>query len=471
MKLSLTHYFFLFVASLFLGITCVELFSDGMFIDGLLYANISRNLAEGSGSFWKPHLTYTLYNEFYEHPPLAFGLQSIFFKIFGDNIYVERFYSLFTYVIVGYLIVLIWGKLTKERKTGWIPLFLWVITGDIAWAAANNLLENTMSIFICLSLLFYLTALEKGRILWVVLAGISLFMALLTKGVFCLYLWTLPFFVWLFTRKRTFRQMIADSLMMIAFTVLPVVLLYMLIPDAKNNMLQYFTHQVIGSIQNVQTVDSRFAIMGWFFQSIIFPVIVALIVIIFAFKMKLNKSLFRKNIRESLVFFAIVLSGVVPIMISMKQRSFYIITVYPLFAVGLGYYLYPVIKAIANNLKVRPIGHKIFKGITWGLAILSVVLSVNQINRIGRDKNMITDCKTIIEIVGKNTTIGICPELYSVWYLHGYMSRYGNVSLDANLNHNHLYFLTSEDCKSRSLAGYDLIPIKTKIYRLYKRKQ
>lgn len=133
MKLKLHHYFYLFVGFLFLGIVSIDLFSDGMFVDGLLYADISRNMAEGLGSFWKPHFTEVIYPEFYEHPPLALGLQSIFFYVFGDSIYVERIYSLSTYIIVGYLIALIWKKLTGEKKTGWIPIFLWIITGGIAW--------------------------------------------------------------------------------------------------------------------------------------------------------------------------------------------------------------------------------------------------------------------------------------------------------------------------------------------------
>lgn len=136
MKLEKHHYFFLFVGFLFLGIVSINLFSDGMFLDGLLYADISRNMSEGLGSFWKPHLSNGLFKEFYEHPPLALGLQSLAFSVFGDSIFVERFYSLFTSIIVGYLIVLIWEKLTNSKKNAWIPLFLWNICKH--YSAINN---------------------------------------------------------------------------------------------------------------------------------------------------------------------------------------------------------------------------------------------------------------------------------------------------------------------------------------------
>ncbi len=122
MKLQSQTYFFILIISLFIGIVSVELFSDGMFMDGLLYAGISRNMAEGMGSFWKPFLSQTLYPEFYEHPPLALGLQAVFLKLVGDSIYVERFYSLATHFIMGYLMILIWKKVTHETRYSWVPL-------------------------------------------------------------------------------------------------------------------------------------------------------------------------------------------------------------------------------------------------------------------------------------------------------------------------------------------------------------
>src|SRR5262245_12228702 len=57
----------------------------GMFVDGVTYASVARNLAEGRGRFWAPSYTATLYPEFYEHPPLGFWLQSRWFRLLGDH--------------------------------------------------------------------------------------------------------------------------------------------------------------------------------------------------------------------------------------------------------------------------------------------------------------------------------------------------------------------------------------------------
>jgi len=471
-KLKIYHYFYLFVGFLFLGIISIDLFSEGMFIDGLLYADISRNMAAGLGSFWKPHFSNGLASEFYEHPPLAFGLQSLLFKIFGDSIYVESIYSLLTYIVVGYLIVLIWEILTKEKNNGWIPLFFWIITGDVAWAATNNMLENTMSIFVCSAVLFYFKSIREKRFLWITLSAVSLSLGLLTKGFFCLYVWGVPFFTWVFKRNNSFSQMTVDTITIILISILPIAFLYFTSIEAQNGMLSYFYNQVVRSINSVQTVNTRFAILGQFFSCIIIPLIIGFFVILIALKTKAQKFLFKLNIREFIMFFSIALSGVIPIMVSMKQRGFYILTVYPLFAIGLAYYLYPFIMLLVSKITLESRSFKILKVFTIGIVFTSIILSISQIGRVGRDKEMISDCKTIINIVGKDITINICPDLYSNWYLHGYFSRYGNVSLDCDQLNVCKYYLSFDNCISQEYEeNYGIVPIKTVKFKLYQRKK
>ena len=65
----------------------------GMFVDGVTYASIARNLAAGRGSFWSPSYTATIYPQFHEHPPLGFWLQSLWFRALGDHLFVERLYA------------------------------------------------------------------------------------------------------------------------------------------------------------------------------------------------------------------------------------------------------------------------------------------------------------------------------------------------------------------------------------------
>ncbi len=54
-------------------------------------------------------------SEFHEHPPLAMGLESIYFKLFGTSRFVEKFYSLTTCLLVVFGIMKLWIQLGFQK--------------------------------------------------------------------------------------------------------------------------------------------------------------------------------------------------------------------------------------------------------------------------------------------------------------------------------------------------------------------
>ena len=87
-------------------------------MDGMLYTSVAHNLGNGIGTFWFPQ--FSLHNlaglnAFHEQPPLVFGIQAIFFKIFGDSMYVERVYTFITICITAFLINLLWKEIYKNN--------------------------------------------------------------------------------------------------------------------------------------------------------------------------------------------------------------------------------------------------------------------------------------------------------------------------------------------------------------------
>ena len=105
--------FWLFTIGIMFLLTLPTLIQDGMFLDGILYTSVSHNLSQGIGTFWFPvaspswQMAGSVF--FHEHPPLVFGIQSMFFKVFGDSMYVERFYIFLTMCITALLIKVILG--------------------------------------------------------------------------------------------------------------------------------------------------------------------------------------------------------------------------------------------------------------------------------------------------------------------------------------------------------------------------
>ena len=62
----------LLVVSVYCLLVLPRLLSYGMFVDGIVYASIARNMAENYGSFWQPYYTATVAPVFSDQPPLGF---------------------------------------------------------------------------------------------------------------------------------------------------------------------------------------------------------------------------------------------------------------------------------------------------------------------------------------------------------------------------------------------------------------
>lgn len=461
------YYFYLTVLGVFFIIISANLFSDGMFVDGILYAVISRNLAFGFGDFWHLHLTKTLYPIFYEHPPLAFGLQSLFFKVLGDSIYVERLYSFLTYIITGIIIFKIWKELfaKKTDHTAWLPLLLWITTPLVFWGATNNMLENTMMIFTTVSILFILKSFTNNRFLYLSLAGFSIFCAFLSKGFVGLFPFSFVFWVFLITRKITFKRFFTDTLLLLISSLLPLLILYITMPESIDSMVEYVKIQVVGSVQNVQTVDSRFFILIRLFNELIPTILLILLLFVFTFKIKFPES----NHKCFFVFLLLGLSGVIPIMISMKQSGFYILATFPIFSIAFALLIEKRVSYLMKKINLNGIKFKIFKYISIIIFITGVFLTFYNSNKIGRDQNIIKDVHNVASIVPKNSTIAIEPKIRSEWSLHGYFARYYYISLNHNKPLNDNYLLVYKQSDYEIPLEYIIVPLELSNYKLYKK--
>ena len=76
-KLSPRKVLILFVFTLYFLLLGYKLMRLGIHGDGLEYATIARNMADGVGTFWKPYLDGAIHPVFHEHPPLVVELDVI----------------------------------------------------------------------------------------------------------------------------------------------------------------------------------------------------------------------------------------------------------------------------------------------------------------------------------------------------------------------------------------------------------
>lgn len=457
---------FLFIAAVFLIIASPLILSEGMFMDGLFYACISKNLSCGMGSFWHSHFSKTLFPVFYEHPPLALGIQSLLFKYFGTAHFVEKAYSLACIFLTGFLICRIWILLSL--KHAWFPLVLWLSIPLVHWSSTNNLLENTVGVFTTLSLFFYL----KSRIhkyvptIYIFLAGFLLAMGFLTKGFVAFFPWTCPIFFYFFSETNKLKQCIKESVLLILATSIPLIALVILNQQALHCLKNYIHFQVLNSIIHIQSVESR----GYILQRCFYELIPALAVCLLLYLIG-RQNHFKKTFDwiKAMPFLFIGVAGVLPMTISLKQSGFYILPSFPFFAIGLGILVYPLLTDFMSRIKIHKLALKCLIAMSIVLFCSGIYLSISNVNSVSRDVEKLEDIHRIMNYLEDGSTICIPERLWPDWSLHGYLMRYKNISLDTSSNSNARFYLTTlKQPEKEADPNIELILLPTTKYQLYK---
>ena len=425
---------------LLIGITLMlmsnSLLTEGMFFDGVTYASISRNMAEGQGTFWNPYYTQTLYPEFRQHPPLAMGMEALAFKALGDNLWVEKFYSVLTFLLSGLLIALIWKRTTNNIRWAWLPLLFWIAMPLVTWSATNNLLENTMSIFVLLSVYLMIVSYQRNSKLWLFLAGIALFAAFLSKGFTGLFPLVFPIIYCIFDDKHRWIQGPIDTLLlMVTLAVLSGVMFLVFSPSFAY-LKDYINLQVIGGGLYEATVSTRFYIVFSLLLQLIAPLVIFAIILIMS---KINNKdkhkvfEFAPDKKRFFSFLILGLTGVLPIMLSVKQREFYMLAALPFFALAFGHLSLSMVNTMLLEIRLKTRNWMMIASAV--VMLVGIVLNVSHIGKYGRDEAFLVEMKKALKEIPENEIIEISLEDFSQWSWHAYFMRYGKVSLDASRPH------------------------------------
>ena len=421
--------FWLLLIGLFLILVSKNLLTEGMFLDGVTYACISRNMACGLGSFWNPSYTQTIGHVFHSHPPLAFGLEALFFKVLGDHWWVEKLYSVLAFLFIGLLIALIWKRTTNNLRWAWLPLLFWLVMPLATWCATNNMLENTMSVFVLLSVYLMIVGYQRNHKIWLFLSAVALLLAFLSKGFTGLFPLVFPILYCAFDQKRKWIQGPIDSLILLVSIAVFAGIMFLVCPGSFGYIKDYIRLQVIGGGLHEATASSRFYIVFALLQQLMIPYVIAMALVICKARSKVNNKVFEFPSDKAwfYVFLIMGLVGVLPIMVSVKQRDFYMLAALPFFALACGHITLSML-----TLWLPKITPKVRGWMTLGagcVVLLGVVLNVVHIGKYGRDEALIEEVKQRIAECEDSNVIEISPEEYTQWAKHAYYMRYGKISL------------------------------------------
>lgn len=465
-KKSKNTTYYVFIVGIFFLIISPMWLTKGMFLDGIYYASIARNLSLGDGSFWDLFYTKYLDSHFMSHPPLVFWIEGYLFKLFGDTIYVEKIYSVFTFIISGMLSIVLWNIFVEktDKKYSWLPILFLTIIPITSWAAVNNLLENTMMIFDLVAVIFVFKSIKSKRFLYVFFAGVFVFLAALSKGLVALFPLSSFFWIWLIQKEISFKRMFIDSLFFIAISFGIFFLIVALNEKALLFFEIYFNKQILSSIGNAKSQSEFYNILIWTIEQLAILIGVVFLVFLLGRK-KLNDRFIKTDYKKALVIVLIALSGVLPIMISSKQRPFYLIPTFPLFAVGFAVFVRHIIALWITIFEKKAVLFKVFQYFSILIFIVAIIANISQIGHQNRDKELQKDVCRIAEIVGENSQLTISREIYNNWSMHGYFMRYHRISLSIDKEFDYKIISVSD---TNSYQNYSPLNIELNLYVLLK---
>ena len=400
-----------------------------MFMDGSIYASLANNLVQGYGSFWDPYLSADFHPSFHEHPPLAFGLQAIFFKIMGNHFWVEKLYSILMLFLHIYILKAFWKELnTTDNRAWWWPALLYSLIPTISWSFSNNMLENTIGVFS--SLAVFILFKNRQSLNWraTFLAALSLLLAFHAKGPVSAFPLISPFFIWFVYREFSFTKMLIHQLGLIVLTVGLFLLLMYSWDDAMFSWQRYFNKQVVGTLEKESGSFGvrRTFILERLFLEMLIPIIVMLATVVFN---KLKKSNPDKGALKHIVFFLLIGgSAILPIMLSPKQWSFYSVPSIFYFTIAVAVFTFPMLHQWLIRWGEKKL--KIVRMVSIVILLGVGLYSASQYGTIGRDKDKLHDVFLIFEKIPNEKRISGHGAYKHDWGLLSYFIRYGNLSID-----------------------------------------
>lgn len=464
--------YWLITLGLVFGFTLTVLVQHGMFQDAMLYSGVAHNLSIDFGTFW--FLQYSTLNlegipSFHEQLPLVFGIQSLFFKVLGDSIYIERFYTFLMLIFHLVLINTLWKKIFKKEpkysKMGWLPIFLWIITPVCYWSFRNNMLENTVGVFALLSIIISFKQVRADKTNWLmwIVSGLFIFLASFSKGVPGLFPLVFPFLFWAITKEISFKRSIIYSILLASVPML-VYLAFYLHPTSNESLSIYINERLLNRVSN--TEGFRFHTAWRLFQELI-PVFIFCIITYVVTRIKKLPSRFSENKKMTILFMAVGLSAIFPLMITLVQKGFYMVPGISYLAIAFATMVVPSISTAIGFVNKRKILNKYFKVFGILMIIGSMILTVTHVGKISRNEDMIIDIHEIAEIVPNFATLTIPEEMYYQYdfVLQGYLVRYFNISISPYKEYK--YYLKKKTDIFQIPDGYSVVDLDLNLYELY----
>jgi 4-amino-4-deoxy-L-arabinose transferase-like glycosyltransferase len=402
----------------------------GMFVDGVTYAVLARNLAAGAGTFWAPAFGTTVYPVFHEQPPLGIFLESLAFRLLGDHLYVERLFSVLVFALTALLIVRLWRQLLPARFD-WLPLFFWVVPSIVTWGAINNMLETTQGLLTTLAVLLIvrgtLATGSRAAVAASAAAALAVTAAALTKGPVGLFPLAVPPLALLVAPpgERSISRL-ALVWMTLLVTTAAVCAAILAIPEARHALSEFARTHVVPALQGERGLPRRSFDIARHFTLGILARMGALLAVLWLIHPR-GRGVPGVRWNVSLFFLVAGLTASLPLLGSPVLAGHYFIPSVPLFALAVAAAALPAVEAYRE----RTDGVRRFIPVSAAVALTVLAIAVPLVSGpMGRrDVDLVRSARALV--LPMDVTIGTCASASQDWGLHNYLQRFHRVSLAA----------------------------------------
>jgi 4-amino-4-deoxy-L-arabinose transferase-like glycosyltransferase len=418
-------------AAVCLALILPRIAQAGMFVDGVTYAVLARNLANGTGTFWAPSFSATVYPVFYEQPPLGVALESLAFRALGDHLYVERLFSVLIFALTALLVVALWRRVLP-RDYDWLPLFFWILPSTVTWAAINNMLEGTQALFTIVAVLLLVRAMlavhARDAVVAAACAALAVLGAALTKGPVGLFPLAVPPLALLLTGtgRPQLKRLALVWITLVGVTA-SLAAITLAIPEARHALAEFARTHVLPALQGERGLPRRSFDIARHFTLGILARMGALAALLWVIRPGRREApAIRWNVAA--FFFATGLIASLPLLASPVLAGHYFVPSVPFFALSVAAIALPAV----DVYRQRAGGWTRF--VPASIAALLVVLSVAVLRRgpmEKRDVDLVAAVRAVGSAVPAGLTIGTCASAAEDWGQHGYFQRFHRISLAA----------------------------------------
>ncbi len=472
-----------FTLGLFLIAFILPLTREGMAWDGICYAAIAKNLSLGHGSLWKPFYTQITFPTFYEHPPLAIYFQSLFFKLFGQGFGVEQFYSFL--MALGQFSLMAWYWVKKEGASfsglAWL-LLLWLLV-PLNYLYLKNFLVGTLAFFTTLATMLLLNKAKSRPMFFMqyMAAAAAILIAFFCDGPTAFFPIAVPLVLALLGIQTSIKSGCLKMLCLISMLAGLFVGFFYLEPQALFNTKKYLDQQVLASIVGerdlLYTHFKHLSIVICYLRYYIGVSVFA--VFIMAVACRINGSDFRKifmaGIKDQtfLLFFVLSLISSLPVGISHRQATRYIMQSAPFFTLAMMKLSFESFQVILTYCVTKV---SFFKKITYMSYVffgICMVIVMSLAAGYNRDQTLIQDVDYLVRHVKTNSIISTYPSASTSYSDYGvfvdklamvqaHLARKSMILLSPEIGHHYFLSLKGDPIP----AQYQLIPFPLSSFNL-----